>query len=186
MNDIAKLMRAANFAACKHAQQRRKGENAEPYINHLVEVASLAADATQGDADIVIAALLHDVVEDQGVKFADIADQFGPTVAGFVAEVTDDKRKPKQERKDLQVINAPSKSFGASVIKLADKTSNLRSIAKSPPPWPLQRKQTYLDWARAVIAGLAFKPTGLMADFERAASDLEATLRKEAVGASIP
>ena len=177
MSDIVKIMRAANFAASKHVDQRRKGDDAEPYMNHLVEVASLAAEATDGDPDIVIAALLHDTVEDQDVKIEEIIDQFGPKVAGFVAEVTDDKSKLKQERKDLQVANAHHKSHGASVIKLADKTSNLRSIAKSPPPWPLERKRTYLEWARAVVAGLPFKPAGLLADFERAASDLEAVLR---------
>lgn len=122
MNDIIKIMRAADFAARKHVDQRRKGDGAEPYMNHLVEVASLAAEATDGDADVVIAALLHDTVEDQGVKIEEIVDQFGPKVAGFVAEVTDDKSRPKQERKNLQVANAPHKSDGASVIKLADKT----------------------------------------------------------------
>src|SRR5947208_1095223 len=113
MNDIVKVMRAASFAASKHADQRRKGESAEPYMNHLIEVANLAAEATHGNADVVIAALLHDAVEDQGVKIEEIAEQFGPAVAGFVAEVTDDKSKHKQARKDLQVANAPHKSNGA-------------------------------------------------------------------------
>ena len=184
MNDIVKIMRAADFAARKHVDQRRKGDGAEPYMNHLVEVASLAAEATVGDADVVIAALLHDTVEDQGVKIEEIADQFGPTVAGFVAEVTDDKSLPKQERKRLQIVNASHKSDGASVIKIADKTSNLRTIAKSPPPWPLERKQAYLDWARDVVTGLPFKPTGLLAEFEGAASHLESALHQDAANVS--
>ena len=57
----------------------------------------------------------------------------------------------------------------ASVIKLADKTSNLLAIAKSPPPWPKDQKRAYVDWARAVVSGLPFKPAGLMAGFEEAA-----------------
>ena len=65
------------------------------------------------------------------------------------------------------------------MIKIADKTSNLRAIAKSPPPWPLERKQKYLDWAKAVIAGLPYKPSGLLTEFERSASDLQMILRKE-------
>ena len=177
MSDIITVMRAANFAAEKHASQRRKGEKAEPYLNHLVEVASLAAEASDGDADIVVAALLHDTVEDQEVKFEQIAAQFGPTVARLVAEVTDDKSKDKQERKRLQVENAPHESEGASVINLADKTSNLRAIANSPPPWPLERKQAYLKWARDVVAGLPYKPEGLYVEFEQAAAELEALLR---------
>jgi len=177
MNDIVTVMRAANFAALKHANQRRKGEDVEPYVNHLIEVALLAAEATSGDPDVVVAALLHDTVEDQGVRIEEIADEFGEKAASLVAEVTDDKSKPKQERKDLQVASAPHKSEGASVIKIADKTSNLRAIAKSPPPWPLERKRGYLAWARAVVAGLPFKPSGLLAKFEQAAAELEVILR---------
>jgi (p)ppGpp synthase/HD superfamily hydrolase len=62
MNDIVAIMRAADFAARKHARQKRKGEEAEPYLNHLIEVAHLVAEATDGDPDTVIAALLHDAV----------------------------------------------------------------------------------------------------------------------------
>src|SRR3984957_2211753 len=169
MNDIVAIMRAAAFAARKHVDQRRKGEEAEPYLNHLIEVASLVAEATDGDPDAVIAALLHDAVEDQGVTDAEIADLFGPTAASLVAEVTDDKNLPKQVRKDKQIADASHKSDGASVIKLADKTSNLLAIANSPPPWPTDRKRTYVEWARAVVSGLPFKPAGLMTRFEEAA-----------------
>jgi (p)ppGpp synthase/HD superfamily hydrolase len=96
MYDVVMIMRAADFAARKHADQRRKGENAEPYLNHLMEVAHLVAEATDGDPDAVIAALLHDAVEDQGVTVAEIADLFGPTAASLVAEVIDDKAPSKQ------------------------------------------------------------------------------------------
>jgi hypothetical protein len=113
--------------------------------------------------------LLHDAVEDQGVTDAEIADLFGPTAASLVAEVTDDKNLPKQVRKDKQIADASHKSDGASVIKLADKTSNLLAIANSPPPWPTDRKRTYVEWARAVVSGLPFKPAGLMTRFEEAA-----------------
>jgi guanosine-3',5'-bis(diphosphate) 3'-pyrophosphohydrolase len=136
MNAIVAVMRAADFAARKHADQRRKGGKAEPYLNHLIEVASLVAEATDGDPDAVIAALLHDAVEDQGVTVAEIADLFGPAVASLVAEVTDDKDLPKQVRKDMQIANASHKSDGASIIKLADKTSNLVAIANSHRPGP--------------------------------------------------
>jgi (p)ppGpp synthase/HD superfamily hydrolase len=180
MNDVVRIMQAADFAARQHAAQRRKGVRAEPYMNHLVEVASLVAEATDGDVDIVVAALLHDAVEDQDVKPEDIVERFGAEVGSLVAEVTDDKSKPKQERKDLQVRNAPHKSRGASVIKIADKTSNLRSIATSPPPWPTERKQVYLNWARAVVAGLPYKPDRLLVQFERAASELEESIRRDA------
>src|SRR5277367_2695088 len=114
MNDIVTIMRAADFAARKHKNQKRKGEEAEPYLNHLIEVASLVAEATNGRSEVVVAALLHDAVEDQDVTNAEIADHFGPTVASLVAELTDDKGLLKQERKDKQIAAAPHKSEDAS------------------------------------------------------------------------
>ena len=169
MNDIVTIMKAADFAARKHANQRRKGEGAEPYLNHLIEVASIVAEATNGHPEVVIAALLHDVVEDQNVTIGEIADLFGRTVASLVAELTDDKSLRKQVRKDMQIADASHKSEGASVIKLADKTSNLLAIANSPPPWPVEEKRVYVEWARSVVSGLPVKPAGLPARFEEAA-----------------
>jgi (p)ppGpp synthase/HD superfamily hydrolase len=167
MNDIVTIMKAADFAARKHTRQKRKGEEAEPYLNHLIEVASLVAEATDGRPEVVIAALLHDAVEDQATN-DEIAALFGSTVASFVSEVTDDKSLPKEERKAKQIARAPHKSPEASVIKLADKTSNLLAIAKSPPPWPIERKRAYVEWAKAVVSQLPFKPTGLLTRFEAA------------------
>lgn len=169
MNDIVRIMNAADFAARKHANQRRKGDAAEPYVNHLIEVADLVAQATQGKPDAVVAALLHDAVEDQGVCIDEIGNLFGASVASLVKEVTDDKSLPKQERKDKQIESAPHKSDIASVIKIADKTSNLRALAKSPPSWPIERKREYVRWSRAVVAGLPFRPAALLALFEVAA-----------------
>lgn len=169
MNDIVRIMKAADFAARKHAEQRRKGDASEPYVNHLIEVAALVAEATEGRPDAVIAALLHDVVEDQRVPFYEIARLFGGPVASLVEEMTDDKRLPKQERKDRQIESAPHKSEIASVIKLADKTSNLRALANSPPQWPIERKREYIRWARTVVNGLPAKPPTLLAMFEEAA-----------------
>jgi (p)ppGpp synthase/HD superfamily hydrolase len=98
MNDIVAIMRAADFAARKHTKQKRKREEAGPYLNHLIELATLVAESTDGGPDVVIAALLHDAVEDQDVTNAEIADLFGPRVASLVAEVTEDKSLLKQVR----------------------------------------------------------------------------------------
>ena len=152
--DLVRVAHALDFACRKHATQRRKGEGQEPYVNHLAEVARLVAEATAGtDANLVIAALLHDAVEDQGVEREEIATVFGEDVAELVMEVTDDKRIPKADRKRLQVEHAARISRRARVLKIADKTSNLRSMQHSPPAWPLARKQRYFAWARAVVAG---------------------------------
>src|SRR3954464_4314819 len=129
MKEWVTVLKAADAAARWHVHQKRKGAAQEPYINHLLEVATLVAQATDGkDPNLVIAALLHDAIEDQEVPREMIAEVFGEDVAGLVEEVTDDKSLPKQERKRLQAEHAPKKSDRAKLIKLADKTSNLRAV----------------------------------------------------------
>ncbi|MGH6928962.1 MAG: HD domain-containing protein, partial [Dongiaceae bacterium] len=110
-NPVLLLARALDFAARKHVHQRRKGELAEPYVNHLSDVARLLAEATKGeDVTVVIAGLLHDTLEDTETSFDELAKEFGQEVAELVAEVTDDKSLPKAERKRLQIETAPQKS----------------------------------------------------------------------------
>lgn len=152
---VVDLARALDFAARKHAHQRRKGEDAEPYVNHLADVARLVAEATGGrDPTAVVAALLHDTIEDTGTKRSELARAFGPRVAAIVAEVTDDKRLPRRVRKQRQVEQARHKSRRAKLIKIADKTSNLRSLLTSPPvDWSLDRQREYFEWAARVVAG---------------------------------
>src|ERR1700722_10748473 len=97
-----------------------KGAAQEPYINHLLEVATLVAEATEGkDPNLVIAALLHDAIEDCEVPQELIARSFGSDVADLVAEVTDDKTLEKSERKKLQVDGAHKKTDRAKILKLA-------------------------------------------------------------------
>src|SRR5579883_1750373 len=175
MEPLAKVLEAAHFAACKHAQQKRKGATGEPYVNHLLEVAHLVSTTlTEPDPNLVIAALLHDTIEDVGVTKDEITQHFGPDVASLVAEVTDDKSLPKAERKRLQVENAPHKSPRAQVIKLADKISNLRAILQSPPEdWTLERKREYFHWARRVIDNLPNPNPALLAEFNRTYARME-------------
>jgi HD domain len=160
MKDWIAVLRAADMAARWHVHQRRKGIAQEPYINHLLEVASLVIEATGGtDPNLVIAALLHDAVEDQGVSSEMLTSEFGQLVADIVLELTDDKALPKDERKRKQVENAPKKSNGAKLVKLADKTSNLRAIASSPAAdWSVERRLAYIEWAKNVVAGLRGTP----------------------------
>jgi len=90
--DVVQVTRALDYAAKKHVSQRRKGEAREPYINHLAEVAFLLAEATGGsDGNLVIAGLLHDCIEDQGVTYEELVELFGADVAELVRDVTDDK-----------------------------------------------------------------------------------------------
>lgn len=129
--DILLIARALDFAARKHVRQRRKGIDQEPYVNHLAEVARLLAEATDGDdANLVAAGLLHDTIEDQGVKHEELAEAFGRDVADLVMEVTDDKSLEKDERKRLQVEHAPHKTARAKMLKIADKTARRRTGAR--------------------------------------------------------
>jgi (p)ppGpp synthase/HD superfamily hydrolase len=155
-NPLHVVLDAASTAARWHAKQRRKGTAHEPYINHLLDVATLVAEATRGnDPNLIVAALLHDAIEDQGISRSTIAEQFGEDVAALVEEVTDDKSLPQDVRKRLQVEQAPKKSARAKILKLADKISNVTAIGEDPPPnWSVERQRQYVRWGRDVVAGL--------------------------------
>lgn len=152
---LANFVKALQFAANKHRGQRRKDLEASPYINHpigLVHV--LLLEAGVGDIDVLCAAILHDTVEDTTTTHEELVSEFGSKVASIVAEVTDDRSLSKEERKKMQIEHAPHLSREAKLVKLADKICNLRDILSSPPPWPLERKEKYFDWAMQVINGL--------------------------------
>ncbi len=156
MDDLARFIKATDFAAFKHRAQRRKDAEASPYINHPLALANvLKVEAGVDEVDVLIAAILHDTVEDTQTTLEELTREFGAKIAGIVAEVTDDKTLPKPERKRLQVVKAPKSSREAKLVKLADKICNLRDVAGSPPAhWPLERRQAYFEWAKDVIAGL--------------------------------
>ena len=162
-------MEAASFAAVRHTGHFRKGNDQAPYINHPLEVANLIANVgSVDDIDVLIAAVLHDTVEDVGVTREEIAERFGDRVAGIVMEVTDDKSLPKAERKRLQVEHAPHLSPEAKLVKLGDKTSNIRDVTNDPPSdWDTQRRKEYVEWGEAVVAGLRGVNAGLEDAFDR-------------------
>ena len=155
MIQMGKVLDAATFAARKHTEQKRKDE-VQPYINHPLEVADLLVNVgSVDDTDMVVAALLHDTVEDCDVTYAEIAERFGEPVAGYVRELTDDKSLPKAERKRLQIEHAPHLSPQAKQIKLADKISNVRDmIENAPKGWSIERRREYVEWGENVVAGL--------------------------------
>ena len=172
---LLRILRAAEAAAQWHVGQRRKGAAQEPYINHLLEVARLVGEATGGgDANLVIAALLHDAIEDCEISGGAIEAEFGADVRALVEAVTDDKELAKAVRKQAQIDRAPGKPQRAKLLKIADKTSNLRSMAASPPAnWTVARRLDYVAWARAVVAGARGSHAGLEAAFDAAAAAAE-------------
>jgi len=149
------ILRALHFAADKHRKQRRKGADRDPYINHPIAVAEvLAREAGVRSAKLLQAAVLHDTIEDTETTPEELERHFGRRVRRLVEEVTDDKKLPSAERKRLQIEHAPKLSKKARRIKLADKICNLRDLAHTPPKgWSLERRITYLEWSRQVVAG---------------------------------
>src|SRR5688572_14295533 len=140
--NAAFLLKAVQFAALKHRDQRRKGKDASPYINHPIAVAHLLAQVG-GVRDIVtlVGAVLHDTIEDTETTPDEIEAEFGPEVRELVAEVTDDKRLPKEVRKQLQIDHAPHRSDRAKAIKLGDKICNVLDITSTPPDdWSIERR----------------------------------------------
>ncbi|XP_029334988.1 guanosine-3',5'-bis(diphosphate) 3'-pyrophosphohydrolase MESH1 isoform X2 [Mus caroli] len=130
-SEAAQLLEAADFAAHKHRQQRRKDPEGTPYINHPIGVARI---------------LTHE---------AGITDLVVLQVRRLVEEVTDDKTLPKLERKRQQVEQAPHSSPGAKLVKLADKLYNLRDLNRcTPTGWSEHRVQEYFEWAAQVVKGL--------------------------------
>ena len=179
MQEWLRVLKAADAAARWHVHQRRKGPGQEPYINHLVEAAMLVAEATGGsDTNLVIAALLHDAIEDCEVSRELIVETFGEDVASIVAEVTDDKSLPKAVRKEAQIKTAPTKTPRAKMLKLADKISNLRAIATSAPSdWSVKRRMEYVQWAREVANGLRGVNQKLEEQFDAAAVAAERSIK---------
>ena len=152
----AQLLRAVSFAAEKHRHQRRKDPEASPYINHPIALASvLIEEAGVRDTTVLMAAILHDTLEDTETTPAELAALFGGEVRDIVMEVTDNKKLKKRKRKELQVKHGPHLTRKARLVKLADKICNLRDVAVNPPsPWPLKRQVEYFDWAKYVIDAL--------------------------------
>lgn len=176
------MLRAIHFAADKHKDQRRKGVEASPYVNHPIEVAELLASVGQvRDLDLLQAAVLHDTVEDTETTPEELERAFGPRVRSIVAEVTDDKSLEKAERKRLQVEHAPHMSPEAKQLKLVDKICNVRDVAVHPPKgWDLVRRREYLDWTELVVKGCRDVNEALEREYDAALREARAKVEEDA------
>lgn len=124
---------ALDFAATLHARQIRKGSGV-PYVGHLLAVAANVIDYG-GTEEEVIAALLHDAVEDQGgdVARAEIRSRFGPEVARIVDGCTDTDVQPKppwRERKERYVAHLAHAPADVRLVSACDKLHNARCILR--------------------------------------------------------
>jgi len=172
------LVRAVAFSAHKHRSQRRKDRQQTPYINHPIDlIAVLAIEAGITDERVLVAALLHDTVEDTDTSFEELEEVFGSAVAGLVRELSDDKNLPKDERKRLQIEHAKHASSEAKCLKIADKICNVRDITHEPHAyWSIERRQEYLDLAESVVAECRRDSAELEALFDEAVAEGRAAL----------
>ena len=161
--------RALQFAASRHRHQRRKDEAASPYINHPIDLLHLLhQEAGVSDPIVLASALLHDTVEDTDTSLAELEIDFGVEIAQVVAQVTDDKSLPKAVRKQHQIDHASSLCDRAKLVKLADKTANLRDLVASPPVgWSADRCLEYCHWAKQVVDQLRGTHDQLEARFDQ-------------------
>lgn len=175
IKDLNLIFKAILFAIGKHEGQIRKDAERSPYITHPLLVAQVLLEIGDvQDPSTLIAAILHDTLEDTKTTEAEIREAFGEEILQIVLEVTDDKSLEKIARKRLQVIHAPSISVKAKVIKLSDKLVNCRDILNSPPEdWHLGRRREYIQWAADVVENLRNANAPLELAFDQILSDAE-------------
>ena len=146
------VLKATQFAAIKHCDQRRK-DGKTPYIIHPISVAMILAEiGSIEDLEILSAALLHDTLEDTDTSAHELDKNFGSRVRIIVEELTDNDMLTFSQRKQMQIDNAPYLSKDATLVRIADKISNVSDVIENPPPeWNQKRCNKYVDWAEAVM-----------------------------------
>ena len=146
------ILDAVAFASEAHSGQVRRDAERSPYIRHPIEVAQLLSMAGIEDEDVICAAILHDVVEDCGIGVDVIGSMFGPRVAGFVLEVSDEPDLHGAARKDAQVVRVGMMSHEARLIKVSDKICNMSDILYRPPvDWGASKRAEYFEFGRRVF-----------------------------------
>lgn len=142
-----RIEEAFAFVAERHRDQTRKG-NGAPYVTHLMAVAACVGEHL-GDEDQVIAALLHDAIEDQGVTADEIARRFGDEVARIVVACTDAFERPKapwRTRKERYIAALRHEDPAVKLVAVSDKLHNARSIRRE------HRVAGALVWSRFSVS----------------------------------
>ena len=146
--DVDKLIKAYHYAFKAHGNQQRA--NGEPYIIHPIATAAILIEL-EVDQDTLVAALLHDIVEDTVKSIEDIEADFGPEVASLVNGVTKLGKIPYSSKEETQAENfrkmflAMAKDIRVVLIKLADRLHNMRTISYLPADKQLEKARETLD-----------------------------------------
>jgi RelA/SpoT family (p)ppGpp synthetase len=139
---VERVREAYDFGAEKHQGQKRV--SGEPYITHPVAVADILADLRL-DADTLVAAILHDVIEDTPTAKAEIASIFGQVVAELVDGVSKldqiqfKNRQEAQAESFRKMLLAMVRDIRVIMVKLADRMHNMRTLGAMPP---VKRRRT--------------------------------------------
>ena len=147
-HDGHRIAEAYEYARTAHEQQRRV--TGEPYIIHPLATAEILTEL-EVDADTLIAALLHDTIEDTGISYDEIASRFGQDVASLVDGVTKLGRIPYSSKEEIQAENfrkmflAMAKDIRVVLIKLADRLHNMRTMKHMTPEKQLEKARETLD-----------------------------------------
>ena len=130
--DFAQIDAAFRYAAAHHGTQKRK--DGSPFVTHPIAVAQIVAEELHLDSESIIAALLHDCIEDTDATYDDIAKRFSPTVADLVEGVSKLTRvhytsKEEEQMENLRkMLMAMAKDIRVILIKIADRTHNMRTM----------------------------------------------------------
>lgn len=128
------LLQAYQYAASAHREQYRKGTDI-PYFTHLITTMNYAMLLTT-QTDILVAAVLHDTVEDTRVSIEDIKKCFGAHIADYIAQETENKRNGQpaadtwEIRKQENICHLQQASKEVKMIVLSDKTANAESMVR--------------------------------------------------------
>lgn len=173
-----RLMQACSFAARAHRYQLRK-DGETPYASHPFRVCLVVREVFGvEDPAVLTAAVLHDTIEDTNTDHDDIAEKFGPQVAGWVGALSKDKRLPEPEREAAYAEGLRRAPWQVKVCKLGDVYDNLLDSSSTDPhkqAKTLKNAHRYLD---AIADGM---PDSMRAAWE-ATSRLLASLEARSAG----
>ena len=130
--NFAMIDKAYRYAVEHHGEQKRK--DGSPYVTHPIAVAQIVADELHLDSESIVAALLHDCIEDTDATYEDISREFSPTIADLVEGVSKLSRvvyttKEEEQMENLRkMLMAMSRDIRVILIKIADRTPNLRTM----------------------------------------------------------
>jgi guanosine-3',5'-bis(diphosphate) 3'-pyrophosphohydrolase len=144
------LLEAIAFAGRAHRNQLRK-DNKTPYFSHVVRVAFIARHVFGIDDErVLIAAVLHDTIEDTTTDFDEIEEHFGSEIAGWVALLSKDKRLPDLEREVAYQEGLAKAPWQVKICKLADIFDNLIDSAHLNPEQRMKTNKRALSYLKAL------------------------------------